>query len=114
VPKWVACSQKVHLTVAYCDAIVDRVGRGSMFPRVNVVLRYGSGCRCEPADTAMAEIHLCDLLLLKVDRGVGCSITSLALRQRAVLADLTRLLPRLAALHCSIRGAAWQRSRTRR
>jgi hypothetical protein len=46
----------------------------------------------------MAEIHLCDLLLLKVDRGVGCSVTSLALRQRAVLADLTRLLPRLAAL----------------
>jgi hypothetical protein len=46
----------------------------------------------------MAEIHLCDLLLLKVDRGAGCSVTSLALRQRAVLADLTRLLPRLAAL----------------
>ena len=42
VPKWVACSQKVHLTVAYCDAIADRVGRGSMFPRVNVVLRYDS------------------------------------------------------------------------
>jgi hypothetical protein len=46
----------------------------------------------------MAEIHLCDLLLLKVDRGPGCSVTSLALRQRAVLADLTQLLPRLAAL----------------
>jgi len=46
----------------------------------------------------MAEIHLCDLLLLKVDRGAGCSVTNLALRQRAVLADLTRLLPRLAAL----------------
>lgn len=46
----------------------------------------------------MAEIHLCDLLLLKVDRGAGCSVTSLAVRQRAVLADLTRLLPRLAAL----------------
>jgi hypothetical protein len=58
----------------------------------------GSGCGCKPADTAMAEIHLCDLLLLKVDRGAGCSVTSLALRQRAVLADLTRLLPRLAAL----------------
>ena len=24
----------------------------------------------------MAELHLCDLLLLKVDRGVGCSVTS--------------------------------------
>ncbi len=46
----------------------------------------------------MAELHLCDLVLLKVDRGAGCSVTSLALRQRAVLADLTRLLPRLAAL----------------
>lgn len=46
----------------------------------------------------MAEIHLCDLLLLKVDRGAGCTVTNLALRQRAVLADLTRLLPRLAAL----------------
>jgi hypothetical protein len=46
----------------------------------------------------MAEIHLCDLLLLKVDRGAGCSVTSLALRQQAVLADQTRLLPHLAAL----------------
>jgi hypothetical protein len=46
----------------------------------------------------MAELHLCDLVLLKVDRGTGCSVTSLALRQRSALADLTRLLPRLAAL----------------
>ena len=45
-----------------------------------------------------AEYHLCDLLLLKVDRGAGCSVTSLGLRQQAVLADLTRLLPRFAAL----------------
>lgn len=45
-----------------------------------------------------AEHHLCDLLLLKVDRGAGCSVTSLGLRQQAVLTDLTRLLPRLASL----------------
>ena len=46
----------------------------------------------------MADLHLCDLMLLKVDRGAGCSITSLALRQRTLLADLPRLLPRLASL----------------
>ncbi len=45
-----------------------------------------------------AELHLCDLLLLKVDRGSGCSVTTLASRQQAVLTDLTRLLPRLATL----------------
>jgi hypothetical protein len=47
----------------------------------------------------VAELHLCDLLLLKVERGVGCSVTDLARRQRTVLADLSRLLPSLAALH---------------
>jgi hypothetical protein len=49
----------------------------------------------------MAELHLCDLQLLKVDDGSGCSLTGLSLRQRAVLADLTRLLSRLAALQFS-------------
>jgi hypothetical protein len=46
----------------------------------------------------MAELHLCDLMLLKVGAETGCSIPLLAQRERAVLADLTRLLPRLLTL----------------
>ena len=46
----------------------------------------------------MTDLHIGDLLLLNVDRSVGCSIAHLARRQQAVLADLHKLLPRLALL----------------